>query len=352
MLWCSLAVARVPTLQSDCAPDLLYVCVDNVTGLHVKYTSQPPQDILDACQQCNENNCSTPPRANGVKGFPSQASCALCGDPVEMDTIGENYSIHVRHNCDSVALCKGDVRLSVPVVLSDRGSVRLTGNPATKIVAEQCPAFIFKRLTGLEVDGITIECNGVAPGYEATVPGIVVENSRSMLLRVKSLKVSNKVLSSLLVMGGDFDVVPVIASTEMNGSFVSNVVVQDSEFPNPVAVTMSDFVGTVDVDGMPQFSKLMIAPGKGGRIKYSNTALHLAVNDPSVFTQIFGTPYESEFVANRDLYGYTSQEINNTGRRSLLILSFIFLGLVSDAFGVGMRARVHDPHHNRRDCAF
>ena len=91
---------------------------------------------------------------------------------------------------------------------------------------------------------------------------------------------------------------------------------------------MSDFTGIVHVDGMPPFSRLLVAPSKGGNVSYTPKEKHLDVINPSTLTNIFGTPYESEYVSKSDLYGYTSTDINNTGKQSLVILTFIFLGLV------------------------
>ena len=321
-------VAKVPTLQSSCDPEVLYVCSNNVTALHDTYTTTPPASILQDCQKCNEDDCETPLPSSGIKGSPLQSSCTLCGDPTDLRMIGQDYTIHVRENCMSIAMCSGEVSLSRPVVLSNRGFIKLIGRDNNPIVTSQCPAFVLQNMEGIEIENINITCLGVAPGYENQSPGILIENSESLLLNVKSLAVSGAVLSSLVVMGGNFDVLPVIRTTIMNGSVVSNVVISDSSYPNPVAVTMSDFTGIVHVDGMPPFSRLLVAPSKGGNVSYTPKEKHLDVINPSTLTNIFGTPYESEYVSKSDLYGYTSTDINNTGKQSLVILTFIFLGLV------------------------
>jgi hypothetical protein len=127
-------------------------------------------------------------------------------------------------------------------------------------------------------------------------------------ISIDGLHVSGVVLSAVLVLGGNYKINPPLTSTSLEGSVLGDITVVDSTYASPVVLTMSEFTGSVDVSTLPEFSRVLILPDVGGTLSYGTARLDII--NPSQATNIFGMPYETEFDAGTDLYGYTRADID------------------------------------------
>ena len=147
-----------------------------------------------------------------------------------------------------------------------------------------------------------------------------------MRLRAVNIDATHWVLSTLLVLGGDFSIVPPVTSTDMDGSVLKAVSVSQSTYPLPVAATLSEFKGTVNATGLANFTRVIINPEQDGSLLTGSTPVD--VTDTSSLTDIYGRQYEAEFDTDGDLFGYTSKDVDDTARQLAMWLLIIFIVLV------------------------
>jgi hypothetical protein len=129
------------------------------------------------------------------------------------------------------------------------------------------------------------------------------------------------------LIGGNFDVIPPITSTNVDGSVLSAISASRSVYPLTVAVTLSEFSGVVNGSGLANFTRLILNPDVGGFVN-TTPYTRLDITNPSTLTGIYGRPYQTEFNANGDTNGYTQKEADDTAKQLAFWLFIAFWLLV------------------------
>ena len=241
--------------------------------------------------------------------------------------ISNDYSIVIRPQCATAEPCEGDVRFTKPIVFNNLPNINITTAAYYSdipIVAEVCPLFTFVGARVVSITNVKIQC--LSTSNTDTAPAILFEKSADLDLTLDTVSATGWVLSTVLVLGGNFDVVPPTSSTAMSGT-AKAVGVSKSVYSDAVSITISDYTGTLNVSEMDKYSRLIIAPDVGGNLTIG-TNMYLDVTDASELTNIFGRPYETEFNTDGDMYGYTRDTIDGTAKQLLAWLSVAFIVLV------------------------
>ena len=239
--------------------------------------------------------------------------------------IADGYALTIRPQCASASACEGSVALTRPIVFSVP-TINITTASYyrdTPIVAAVCPLFTFVGAVSVSISNMVIACGST--NDEAKAPAILFENSASLHLELDTILATGWVLSTVLVMGGNFEVIPPTRATDLSG-VASAVNVADSVYSDAVAITLSDYTGTLNVENMSRYARLVIAPDVGGNLTTANNTF-LDITDASLLTAIYGRTVETELNADGDLYGYSRDTVNNLGKQMLMwaVISFVVL---------------------------
>jgi hypothetical protein len=312
VLLCGLVVAQSP-LHDYCTPELASVYFHRVLGITTSATDYTPDGEYT---QCTQSTCTNANPTSNLFCTSATHACAMCGDP-DVDLIGSGYTVVVRSQCATAAPCpKDDIAFTAPIVF-DRQHVLTIAGVGSTLVAKSCPLFTFVRLTSVTINDITIQCNSAA--NTDTAAAVSFSDSASTHLALANIIAMGYVLSTVLVMGGQ-DALPASA-TALSGA-VGPISYTEQRYPDAVALTLTDFTGTLDCTKLTNFTRVIISPATGGALGMGYQVLD--VINSAAQTNIYGVEIEADLASGQDPFGYTGSEINASGLYVLLgLLGFL-----------------------------
>lgn len=342
----ALCVSRQEPIQMSCGVSVTSACRGvNDTDVTLHYTSEAVAG--DGCVQCNLPHCNTSIPSTGLSCKPFLKECAMCGDP-EMSMIGPGYTVVVRPQCAAIAPCAGNVSISGPIVLTNIGSISISAAPYYAdhpIIVTTCPLFHFIGSASVTIANLTIRCIGASDAEMA--PAILFEKAYNLALHLSDITVTGAVRSAILVLGGNFDVVPPITSTTLSGS-ASKITVQTSEYIDAQALTLTDYTGTIDVEGLANFSRVTINPDAGGTLTLGSNN-RIGVTNVAELTNIYGRTYETEFDSGTDTYALPASETKSIAK-TLIVWLLLFL-LFQIALGIVLYQDIYARYRAKRAAA-
>ena len=152
----------------------------------------------------------------------------------------------------------------------------------------------------LSLSNLVLQCTRPSGDTVEETAAVVVRDSPKLKLTAENVWVKGYVRSGILVLGGTQSSVPRTESTDVSGSLLKNVVVEESNFRSHCAAAMANFIGAIQIDASP-YQTFIFQPSRGFPVPLLISSDPTArIVNVSRYTAVFGREYEQKFNMESD----------------------------------------------------